>query len=100
MRAPGKVSASPVLPGLREAIAVSSPVREPATPPANALAIPPGPMMPQRIFLFAEVIVQSPSGCWAGQLGTSADARAGAVEEERALGLDRDGKVVAAAAVP
>ena len=65
MRAPGKLSASPAFPGLRVAIAASTPVRECATPPANALAMLPGPMMPQRIFF--EFILILPTACVNGE---------------------------------
>ena len=45
-----KILRQPRLARIARAIAASSPVRECATPPANALAMLPGPMMPQRIF--------------------------------------------------
>src|SRR5262245_33600788 len=100
MRAPGTASPRPASPRSRVAIAASSPVREPATPAVNALAMAPGPMMPQRIFRCEEVMSVSvrPLGRLWVREGRSADAHAAAVEKQRALRLDRYGEEVALAA--
>src|SRR5215831_6890558 len=60
MRAPGKAAARPALPGLRAPSATIVPVREWATPPANDLAMLPGPRMPQRIFCGMDVMSNLP----------------------------------------
>ena len=52
MRAPGKSAVSDALVGLREPMATSLPLSVPLSPSRNALAIPPAPMMPQRMGLF------------------------------------------------
>src|ERR1700755_2924717 len=98
MRAPGKVSPSPGLPGLRAPSASSVPVRDCATPPAKDLAMLPGPRMPQRIFCL-DVIFEYSMGrrhaLGIGRTRKSADPCARLVEQQRTFRLDRDREMVA-----
>src|SRR5688500_3079979 len=92
MRAPGKVSARPALTGSRVAIAESTPVREPATPPAKALAMSPGPRIPQRTDAFE--LISFSSMAWA-PLGADLKLtlRAGRPASEDAFRYRRTGRI-------
>src|SRR5918994_3916127 len=107
MRAPGKASARPGLPGLRVAMAASVPVREWATPPAKALAMLPGPRMPQRTGEDAEFMKisldeagQARGRAAAADANRSAQPEAGAVEQVGMGRPQRDRHLVEACLVP